>query len=279
MKIKIPNFSRIIKPNWSHKAGYGISSEKGNFIKQKVKSQGTIPSDKKLLGKLNINKKDKILAIATYYGDWVSAFKNFGAEVDYSDISRSMVNYVIKNVKTKFRKYICLGYEYLPKKSNEYDWTFTYEACGGEQGLPIAYLRSLLNNKGGILVLFINIEKLESMGGKLRTYPNIVKILAKIYSAKNVIKIVKIRARKKNENIYKNYNFLVCWIKTNNSARKEAEKDTKILDSIKDKKVISLGEESRKLNISKKDLLGSLNRISQLTKLVKKEFIKEIIVK
>ncbi len=191
-KIKIPNFQSIIKPNWSHKAGYGISAEKGGFVKQKVAHQGTIPSDKNLLKKLGIKRKDKVLAIAGYYGDWASAIKHLGADVDYSDISHSLVNYAKRTFKKKFGRYICSGYEHLPKKTKEYDWTFTYEACGGNQGLPIAYLRSLLNNKGGILMVFKNIKDPKSVGGKLKTYPHIVNTLSKVYDTSKNIKNIRI---------------------------------------------------------------------------------------
>lgn len=274
--LKLPNFKKIIKPNWSHKAGFGISAEKGGFVKQNIPHQGTIPSDKNLLKKLGIKKKDKVLAIAGYYADWASAIKNLGAIVDYSDISCSLVNYVLKNVKTKFRRYICLGYEHLPKKTKEYDWTFTYEACGGKQGLPIAYLRALLNNKGGILMVFTNPKNPKSTGSKLKTYPNIVNILSKIYKAKKKIRLLKIKSRRKNELILTNNPYLVCQIITNDSARKKAETDIKILEALKSKNSINLKKQSKTLCLAEDEIYNSLKRLNKLTLLLDKKFVKDI---
>ena len=279
MIIKIPDFQKIVKPDWLHKAGFGISIERGGFVKQKIANQSTIPADKKLLKKLGIKKRESVLAIAGYYADWASALKTLGAEVDYSDISRSLVNHVKKNVKIKFRKYICLGYEYLPKKAKEYDWTFTYEACGGKQGLPIAYLRALLNNQGGILMVYTKPKNPKSIGNKLKTYPDIVNTLSRIYKAKKKVRIVKIQARRKEDSIYNNKPYLVCKIITNNSAREQAELDIKLLENIGHKNPISLEREAKKLKVSKEAIRISLTRINRITRLFNEKFVREINIK
>jgi len=111
--------------------------------------------------------------IAGYYGTWASKIAEAGAEVYYSDISRPMVRYARKKYGCLFRDYICSNYEFMPKHAREYDWTFTFEACGGSQGLPIAYMRSLMNNKGGIIVLFWNEKEPERMGESQRLTPEL----------------------------------------------------------------------------------------------------------
>ena len=136
MKYQIPNLKKILRPRWAHKPGWGVNES--GWHRVEVWTQGTVPKDSKLLEKLGIKKGDKVLAIAGYFGDWANALKKRGAIVDYSDVSKSMINYVKKN--KKFKKYLASGYEKIPKQEGEYDWTFTYEACGGGQGLPIAYL-------------------------------------------------------------------------------------------------------------------------------------------
>ncbi|MDD5178197.1 MAG: hypothetical protein PHT54_02855 [Candidatus Nanoarchaeia archaeon] len=248
----VPDLKKIIQPTWSHKLGYGINQ--GGWFKVKIASQAVTPEDPKILDKLGIKKGDKVLAIAGYYANWASWLAKNGAKVDYSDISRQMVNYVKKNVKTKFGKYICSNYELIPKKEKEYDWTFTFEACGSTQGLPIAYLRSLLNNKGGILVLYY--EKGGHMGGKWRRYPNLVKNLSKIYKIRYTIKELKIKGHKKG----KKTSYLlhrVYTIKTNNRAREMAKEDLKSLESNKFSK-------------------ESIRRLVKLSKSIKREFLKEI---
>ena len=277
--MKIPYLKKIIEPTWAHKAGYGISPDTGEFVKSKIQEQTTIPTDSGLLAKLGIKKGDKVLAIAGYYGSWASKIAKLGANVNYNDISKSMVNHVRDNYGNLFQKYILSNYEQIPKKLKEYDWTFTFESCGGRQGLPIAYIRSLLNNKGGILVLFYNEEHKKSMGGKPKSYPSIVKNIAKIYSAGYSIKKINIRGCKKGHPIKMLPHFIYT-LKSNDNARKKADLDIKILDYFNSKGKADLEKDSKKLHISKTDLKKSLNRLNGVSdKLIVEEFSKEINVK
>lgn len=279
--MKIPNIKEIEKPVWASKPGFGMGKKDGKrvHLKQDVWEQGTTPKDKELLKKLGIKKGDKILAIAGYYATWASALNRAGAKVDYSDVSKPIVEYVKKNVKVKFRKYICLGYEHIPKKPLEYDWTFTYEACGGGRGLPIAYLRSLLNKKGGILVLhFSNKKHTLANSNKIKRYPLIVKRLAKVYGAKSQVVKKKIIARRKTDQVMV-HEFLISKILTNNSARKRVELDIKVLWFTKGKKIINLEKDSKRLRISKNELKASLRRLSMLSKSHNGDLVREIVVK
>lgn len=251
---KIPNMKEILKPRWAHNPGEAVGAGE-KWHKQKILEQATTPEDPKLLKKLGIKKSDRILAIAAFYASWASKLADLGAKVDYSDISKSMVNYARKKHKNKFRKYICSGYEFLPKKSKEYDWTFTFEACGGSQGLPLAYLRSLMNNKGGILVLFLNLEKPENMGGKLKSYPKIVNNLAKIYGAKSIIKRLNIEGHKAGK-LKSSLPHMIYIIKTNKKARELTQQDLKALNSNKFSK-------------------ESLERLNKLSKIISDEYLKE----
>ena len=262
--MKIPNLKKILQPLWSHNPGEAVNTS--GWHKQDVWRQGTIPKDKRLLEKLGIKRGEKILAIAGYYGDWAAALKESGAKVDFSDVSKSIVNHVKKNVKIKFGKYICSGYEIVPKKSKEYDWTFTYEACGGGQGLPIAYLRSLLNNKGGILVLYNNKENPDRMGEKLKRYPEIVKNLAKAYDCKFVIVKKNIIADRRNYSV-KLQQYFIYKILTNTFARKKAERDINFLWRIKNEKAV------------KKEYKDSIKRLNILSKSIDNKFIREIKIK
>lgn len=247
----IPDLKKIMQPTWEHKPGYGVN--KTGWIKLKMAGQAIIPEDPRILEKLGIKKGDKVLAIAGYYASWASFLAKKGAKVDYSDISKSMVDHVKKNVKVRFGRYICSNYELIPKKEKEYDWTFTFEACGGSQGLPIAYLRSLLNNKGGILVLFY--EKGGHMGSKWRRYPMIVKTLAKVYDARFDIKELNIIGHRKGKETASLLHRIYV-LKTNCKARKMAKEDLKALES----------------DDYSKD---SLKRLSKVARLIKPEFLKE----
>jgi len=248
MKIyNIPCLKEILKPKWSHEIGFGFKGK--NKSKLDSLEQGTTPEDKDLLKKIGINKKEKVLVIAGYYASWAQALKRGGAEVDYSDISKEIVNWVKKNEKTRFGKYICSNYELIPKKEKEYDYTFTYEACGGGRGLPIAYLRSLLNNKGGILMLHLGSKEHQKANTpKLKRYPDIVKTLAQIYDSKYFIINKKIKVHKRGEKVIKNSKFLICKILTNKNARELAKQDLIALES----------------NKFSKDNLERLNKLSNL---------------
>lgn len=279
--MKVPDIKEILTPVWAHKPGFGMGKEKGKrvYLKQDILEQGTTPKDERLLEKLGMKKGEKVLAIAGYYGSWASALQRAGAKVDYSDVSNPIINWVKKNVKVKFGKYICSGYENIPKKPLEYDWTFTYEACGGGRGLPIAYLRSLLNKKGGILVLHLSNKKHRlANSNKVKRYPFVVKKLSKVYGTKSQVIKKKISARRKAKPVMM-HEFLVSKIFTNNSARKKAELDLKILWFTRGKKIINLERDSERLKISKKDLKSSLRRLSELSKSHDRVLVKEIVIR
>jgi len=225
---KVPNMREILKPRWSHKPGFGMSEP---FVLHERESfqQSTAPNDKALLRKLSMKKGEKILSIASYYASWASEIAKLGIEVDYSDISKSMTRWAKREYGQLFGKYVASGYELIPKKEKEYDWTFTFEACGGGSGLPIACLRSLLNKKGAVLVYHVRARKNKKMmGNKPKTYPLTAKVLSKVYGASYKIKKVKIKSHKFEEPD-KMIAHVVVIIKTNEKARRLALKDVNAL--------------------------------------------------
>ena len=251
--MKIPDLKKIAKEAEAWKVGY--EKIKGKWVVKYTRQNTTIPADKKLLKKLGIKKGEKVLSIATYYGSWASAIAGAGAIVDYSDASKSITAWAKKNLKG-FRKFICSDYIYLPKKKLEYDRTFTFEALGGKKGLPIAYLRSLLNKKGGILVNFPRLDKQgKPVGSKDKQYPLIVRTLAKLYGAKAKVKIIFISATRRGKPVKTHHR--IYTIITNAKARKLAEKDIKGLFS------------GKMQNSSKK-------RLSRIAAIISPKFIKEI---
>jgi len=252
---KIPNIKEILKPRWAHKPGEAVN-EKG-WHKQEARQQSSAPEDKNLLRKLEIKKGEKVLAIAGYYASWASEIARLGAKVDYSDISNSMVRWTKRKYGKLFEKYICNNYELIPKNPNEYDWTFTFEACGGGSGLPIAYLRSLLNKKGGILVLHVRYGTARrKMGSKPRTYPRIIKTLSKVYGAKYKIKDIRIKSHRFKHPI-RMILHRIHIIKTNDKARQLAKQD---LDAL----------------FSNKFNQENLKRLNQFSKAIEEDYLKTI---
>jgi hypothetical protein len=274
----IPNLKKIVRMANSHKAGFGIDTYTGKFHKQEILEQGSTPEDPKLLTKLGIKKRQRILAIAGYYASWASQLAKQEAKVDYSDVSQSMVNWSRRKYGKLFSKYLCSPYESIPKNQGEYNWTFTFEACGGKQGLPIAYLRSLLNKDGGILVMAWRKEKAK-MGSKPKQYPLIVRTIGQIYGAHALVEDINFRGHIKGQpttairhGVYK--------ILTNNSARKEATLDLRVLEDIQHKNAIVLEEEAERLGINRKDLTHSLNRLDAISrKLIEEKFRKPITIR
>ncbi len=259
MKVyKVPNLKETLKPRWEHELGEAVN-EKG-WHKQESRQQSSAPEDSNLLKKLEIKKGEKILVIAGYYASWASELARLGAKVDYSDISKSILNWCKKKYRKLFRKYILSNYQLIPRKLNEYDWTFTFEACGGGSGLSLAYLRSLLNKKGGILVLHLRYgAERKKMGSKLRRYSQITKTLSKIYGSDYKIKEIKIKSHRF-EKATRMITHKIFIIKTNKKARELAKED---LDALS----------------SDKFPLENLKRLNQFSKTLSKEYLKEIEIK
>lgn len=265
-KLKIPNLNEITKPIWLHEAGYGFSGKEGGWYKQEILEQATTPLDSKILKVLGIKKGEKVLAIAAYYASWASKLAKVGAEVDYSDISKTIIKYAKKEYGHLFKKYILSDFVFIPKKAKEYDWTFTFESCGGGQGLPLAYLRSLLNKKGGILVFYWGGRA--HTGGKHKRYPRIVKNLSKIYSCNYKIKEVKLWSRRKGraEDYYPHKIFSVL---TNDSAREKAERDLNVLNYLQGKKKVCPDAK----------MLQSIKRLNKFSCVFDDKFVREVEVK
>jgi hypothetical protein len=275
MKITIPNIKYILRPRWAHKPGYWMSKV---YVlkKQKKLGQGTTPDIGGIIKNIGLKKGERVLAIAGYYADWASVIAKAGAKVDYSDISRTMVNYTKKKYGKLFNKYICSNYELIPRYLNEYDWTFTYEACGGGSGLPIAYLRSLMNKKGGILVLFFNKAHEKKMGTKPKNYSKIVHGLAKIYNVKYSIKKINLYGKRKIKRKSGILPFIIYTLRTNSSARTIVKQDLEVLEKIGCARRIFLENISKDLNVDKKSIKESLKRIGFISGISEKKFTKQV---
>lgn len=269
MKFSIPNIKKIIsEPEARFLKGF--YTKKGKFIKKMIKTQATLPNDKKLLNKVGLKRNDKVLFIAGYYGDWTKALAKAGAIVYYSDVSRNLVNYAKKSLKEKnIKEYICSDYALIPSKAFKYDWTFSFEPIGANQGLPIAMLRSLLNRKGGKLVVYPRIveEEYNRHLKSSRKLTRIIKRLSRIYKTRYEITKIRIKGKaQKGEELVKKH--VIVTLFTNDSTRKKVETDLKVLDLIANEKLKSSEE-----------VMKSLKRLDKLTKVIDKKFVKKLVIK
>ena len=191
--------------------------------------QATIPKDSLLLQKLHIEQGDEVLAIAGFWADWALALQKQGAIVDYSDISSDLV----AHFKNSFRRAFVANYIDIPDKT-KYDWTFSFEPCGGSCGLIIALLRSLLNRKGAVIVIFPRQKQGKPIGSKEMRFPKLFSAVADTYGCMWKMKDVGIEAtRGSGKDVQSPHR--VFWLYTNQKSRKTAEDDLKRLENPNDR--------------------------------------------
>jgi len=279
VKVIIPDLNKIVKfPKFKTTEGLRTVKgfwDKGRLIAKTTKTQATLPKDKNLLKKLGIRKGDKILAIAAYYGDWADALGEDGAKVCYSDISKSLVNWARENLKN-IESFICCDFVSIPRKKLEFDWTFSFEPVGA--GLPVAMLRSLLNKKGGILVVYV--PRFIKRTRKWKTGRNLFRIincLSKTYECRSQIERIMIEGTLPNgEKLVKPHIFGKIF--TNKLARERANFDLALLGLLKNKRRVSI---KKLMNISKakrKKIERSMNRLNRISKLLEEKFRKNVLI-
>jgi hypothetical protein len=274
--VSIPDINKIIsKPEARTVEGFftGGYFQKGKFYKKQRKTQATLPEDGNLLKKVGLAKNDKVLFIAGYYGNWPKALAKAGAIVYYTDVSKNLVNYARKNLKEKrIKECFCSDFTLVPDKSLKYDWTFSFEPLGTRQGLPIAMLRSLLNRKGGKLIVYPRIVEMDRHFKSSKPYTLIAKNLSMIYKTRYEISRKAIEGKdQKNRKLTKKH--VIITIYASEPARRKVELDLKTLKYIDSKKRIN----KKELNGSK-EVVQSIKRIERLAKLIKKDFIKKVVI-
>lgn len=250
----IPDLKKIKKNTTIWKPGF-IPTDNGQ--EPRALSQSTIPNDKLILHKLGIKKGEKILSIASNHGDWAKALQGAGCIVDYNEYSPFFIKYVKKRIK--FHKFIRANFIDIPKRTLQYDWTFSYEPVAGRRSLPLAMIRSLLNKKGAI-IMYYN----QSQSGKAKNFPKMVRMIAKTYQINYAIKSAHINALYFDNKLAKN-KFIIFLLKTNNKARKKAAKDLRVLKEGVNRKTI-------------KNRIDSIERLNKLSTLFRDIFLKKIMI-
>lgn len=244
--MKIPDFAKIKKSATAWKVNSYFESDE--WKKKSKKSQHTIISDEKILSKIGLRKNENLLIIAGYYGNWANSLAQAGAKVTYSELSKTLVSYVKRKYSGAISNFICSNYVNLPKKENEFDWTVSFEPVGGESGLPIAIIRSLMNRKGIKIIHYPRENKPE------QSYER-YSLIAEVYSCHFTRKKVFLKGiNQKGKDLDSNH--IITTIETNPASQKMAKEDIKSLEKNKFSK-------------------DSATRLSRISLLISKEFLKE----
>lgn len=224
--------------------------------------QEVVPKDRELLKKIGIKKDSKVLFFAGGAGDWAKALSEKGCQVTYTDVSPSMVQIAKKKFGNKgikrFRKRDALLH---PRRKKVYDWSVSFEPVPlWRKSLPITLVRSLLNNKGA---------KIISTPGY--GFYKIMKSISRIYKVDLESKTRRRIWTKKALSGLRNPQIEVFTLRTNEQARKKTELDLKVLNAVDKTKKINPVSVGKKLNVRKKTVIKSLERLSRIAKLIEKE--------
>lgn len=224
---KIPDLKKIIAKSEPFKVSAYKTTVEGRRLWQEKSehNQETIPQDKELLGKLGLKESDEILFIAGYYGDWANAIASAGCQTDYSELSKSIVEFA----KNKFggnkniRKFICANFVEIPKEKNQYDWTVSFEPVAISWSLPISIMRSLQNKKGVKIIIYPrNSHSKEKYTG--------LKLIADIYGCDYSEEEVFIDAIHHDFKKVEGKHVIITF-STNEQARVKVQKDTAALEN------------------------------------------------
>ncbi len=249
------------------------SARKGSWNWFKGGIQAVCPSSKNLSNSLGIERGSKILFLAGCYGDWAKALAEDKNQVTYSDVSMEMVKGIKQSSKGKKLKATrILEASQWPRKPNKYDWSISFEPLPLFNQLPLMLMRSLLNQKGAKIIY----GGLVGNVGNLRKYyiegtMRITKRIAELYNA-SYEKSASLVSSLRWDEMEK---ITIITLKTSKEARRKAWIDIQVLKAIRPKRkqkkqtitIDSLlkSERIKRLKISKKELIESLNRLDTLS--------------
>jgi hypothetical protein len=251
MTYLVPDIRKILRDAeaWRVSAVKTSVGSRRVWKKKINKSQHTISNDRDLLRKLGIDKGDRVLFIAGYYGDWANSIAKAGAKTTYSELSKNLVDYARRKFggNKNIEKFISANYVDVPKKEGEFDWTVTFESIGINTGLPLAAVRSLRNRKGFKIIHYPRIKK------PLEKYSNYREI-SRAYGARFERRSVFIKGTDQNLHPLRR-SHLVTTITTNDRARRMSKEDLSSLRS---------GRFSKE----------SLRRLSMVSKIINKKYLR-----
>ena len=218
--------------------------------------QGMVPSDPKLAQKIGIKSGANVLCFAGCHGDWARALST-QCKVRYTDISKQMTKSAALK-KGMVRSFVSRPAELLVRRPKVYDWTFSFEPYPLESTLSLVFVRSLLNNKGCIVV---------ERGSTSKKFFSSAEEIASLYGASAKKESNTIRA--KDRSLLKNEKISVITLRTNDVARGKAMFDLKLMHELnlaKTKKEILVADAlCKKFGVSEKDLTESMERLEKIS--------------
>jgi len=220
-------------------------------------AQSLVPKDPLLSKKLGLAKKEKILVIAGYYGDWARALSE-SCEVRYTDLGKEMAAFAGRK-KAKVRSFTARPAELLVRKPMLYDWSFLFEPYPLVAGsLCLVLARSLLNKKGCKILERSNLDP--------TFYAQVTKV-ARLYNAKSKFEQIRLTGLVNKSKI--ECPVAMFTLSTNNEARKKAMLDMGLLRELnlaaKNRKQLQSGQLCKKLGISQGELEESSQRLHAIT--------------
>ncbi len=233
--------------------------------------QNFVPKDPALNKKLGIAQGEEVLVIAGCYGNFANEIARGvrGAVVHYTDLSRSMVEGV-RREKRDISSYRARDALLIPRKPNQYHWSFSFEPLQLQnRSFPIFLVRSLLNRKGAIVVW-----------GKELNNAHHMKKVAEIYGALFETKEEQI------EGDYQTFprkhpdeRLVVNRLLTTAEARRKAHQDLRVLQLVDRTSHIDLNALGKKLNITKEQIIESLERLSNISTMLYSDVLTQRSVK
>lgn len=236
----------------------------------KSRSQGFVPHERDLAGKIGIAPNSKVLVFAGCYGDWARALSS-NCEVHYTDLSHEMARFVNQHKRGEIKSIRAAPAEMLPQRVFHYDWSFSFEPyplTNGNFGVGLRFslLRSLLNHSGAKLVYDpgkndVYLREIEKI------FKHVVIPMSDIYGAQCNTNMTNIKGRRIIANYPKPTFLIVVNFLTNPRSRKMAENDLKVLDRIQGENTPQPSEIAKQTRLDEKTVKESLERLEKIEKI------------
>ncbi len=231
--------------------------------------QSIVPKAERLSKAIGIRKGSRVLFFAGCYGDWPLALSKENV-VTYSDASPEMVKFQREKGREKnFDGIRVLEASQWPRTLKKYDWSISFEPVPVHKpAFALTSLRSLLNRKGAKIV-FVKDYFLETQVRTSAVFDAIKRVYGCAWS----------KSRSTIEDIHGKKQLLTVYtLLTNEKAREKAWLDIQVMKALRPRarkaRIKSVGEllkteRVKRLGLSRRQLIESLNRLQGLAEAVK----------
>ena len=266
ISITIPSLERFLKD--ARPWGLEDRHPEGPWGGQTHDMQRTDPDRSGLLTLVGLRDTAKVLFVAGHKGTWPLALAEAGAEITYTDVSKSLTDFARENVRhPNIRDYICVNYVLCPEVPEQYEWTFTFEAVGPK---PFILFRSLINRDGGKYVIW---DKGDHAKRKLKDLTKAMELCRELYQSNGSIEEVQILARDREADEAR-LKHLIVTIRTNRSARERMFLDLRLFSFFYRRKKARLDEICVVMNCTSDELTQSMDRLSKWSSLFAEKYSK-----